>query len=176
MRVRIVVADQCEARFYDHVVQNGPLQLVGTLKHPAGRLHDRDLKSDRPGRVFDRAYSGRGRRGAVAHHATGSENSPHKQQALLFARRIARELRGQRGDRQFDALVLIAAPGFLGVLRSVLPKPLLRRVASQVPKDLVHEETEAVLRHLPEDLIWRASRSRFTMPRSTSAPMRRRLP
>ena len=39
-------------------------------------LHDRDLKSDRPGRVYNSAAAPRGRRGAMAHHATGGERTP----------------------------------------------------------------------------------------------------
>jgi hypothetical protein len=49
MRIRILVADQSEARFYDLGGQHG-LALVGRLADPLAHLHDRDLMSDRPGR------------------------------------------------------------------------------------------------------------------------------
>jgi hypothetical protein len=47
MKTRIVVCDQSEARIYE-------LEPLGGPMNPIGRLHDRELKSDRPGRVFDR--------------------------------------------------------------------------------------------------------------------------
>ena len=55
MRIRIIVADQSEARFYDTVRPGGRLQPAGRMTDPTAHLHDRDLKSDRPGRTFDRA-------------------------------------------------------------------------------------------------------------------------
>ena len=92
MRVRIVVADQSEARFYDTEGLHGPLQPAGQLSDPKARLHDRDLESDRPGRVFDHAPLAAGRRGAVGHHGTEGERSPRKHEAVNFARQIADQL------------------------------------------------------------------------------------
>ena len=90
MSTRIVVADLAEARIYDLKRRDGPMLLVLRLNNAAARLHDRDLKSDRPGRVFDRAPSVRGRRGAIARHATGGERTPRRLEAKRFAREIGR--------------------------------------------------------------------------------------
>src|SRR5688500_12047119 len=92
MDTRVLVADQAEARFHDLRRYDLPMPLVMQLNSKDARMHDRDLKSDRPGRVFDRAPSDRGRRGAVPHHATGSERSPRKLAAVRFAAEIAKEL------------------------------------------------------------------------------------
>jgi protein required for attachment to host cells len=125
------------------------------VANPAARLHDRDLKSDRPGRVYDRAPTAAGRRGSMAHHSTGGQQRPRVQQAQRFARRIARELeRAQQQDR-FDRLVLMAGPRFLGTLRAALHKSL--RDAVEVPKDLVHQGEDAVREHLPGELFQRAA-------------------
>jgi protein required for attachment to host cells len=152
MRMRIVVADQGEARFYD-AQRASQLQLVAQLTDAKAHLHDRDFKSDRPGRVFDHASSG-GRRGAVAHHATGGENSPRRHEAELFARQIAAELeKAQREDR-FDRLVLVAGPAFLGELRAAIPKSLAASIVAEVNKDLVHQDEGAISSHLPGDLFF----------------------
>lgn len=152
MRVRVVVADRAEARFYDAEHPDSKLQLAGRMSDPNAHLRDRDYKSDRHGRVFDHAPSGP-RRGAVAHHDTGGERKPHKHEAELFARRIVDELeRAQRQDR-FDRLVLIAAPEFLGDLREVMPKSLSAAVVSEIKKDLVHQDERAIRGHLPADLF-----------------------
>ena len=150
MRLRIVVADEGEARFYDATRREGRLQEVGRLEDPAARLHDRDFKSDRPGRVFDHA-PGTGRRGAVPHHAVGGESRPHKHESELFALRIAQQLERAHEEKGFDRIVLMAGPAFLGLLRQALPKSLRSMVVAEVHKDLLHEGDEAVQSHLPRE-------------------------
>ena len=153
MPIRIVVADQSEARFYDLEHFDAPLRLVGKLTDPKAHLHDRDLKSDRPGRVFDRAAAEGQRRGAVAHHGTGGERSPRKHEAQLFAKRIAEELKVSAGSGQFDQLVVMAGPAFLGLLRSAMPSGLQSSVVAEVPKDLIHEAEGAIRSHLPREIL-----------------------
>jgi len=153
MPTRIVVANQAEAVFYDTGGPQAPLRLVGRLQNPAGRLLDREFKSDRPGRVFDRAPSGTGRRGAVAHHSTGGERTPRRQATGAFARRIAVNLSAARRVKQFDGLVLIAAPAFLGALRKTLAKSLRAVVAAEIAKDLIGHPRETVRAHIPRKAL-----------------------
>jgi protein required for attachment to host cells len=150
MRIRIVVADQSEARFYDAARRGARLQSVGRVSDPTAHLHDRDLKSDRPGRTFDRAASGPGRRGAVAHHATGGERRPRKIQAQRFARRVVTELKKSSRTKGFDRVVLMAAPSFLGLLRAALPASMRKLVVAEINRDLVHQTVAEVRSHLPE--------------------------
>ena len=149
MITRIVVANQAEARFYDASGPRSRLRETGRFENPEARLHDRELKSDRPGRVFTSASSGPGRRGAVAHHATGGEQSPRKQVAIVFARRLATELAAAKRNGQFDRLILVVAPSFLGVLRKALPKSLQSDVAAAVAKDLQDPTEKEVREHIP---------------------------
>jgi protein required for attachment to host cells len=152
MRVRVVVADRAQVRFYDAEHPDSKLQLAGQMTDPEAHLRDRDYKSDRPGRVFDHAPSGK-RRGAVAHHGTGGERTPRKHEAELFARRIVDELeRAQRQDH-FDRLVLMAAPEFLGDLREVMPRSLSDVIALEIRKDLVHQDERTIRGHLPADVF-----------------------
>jgi protein required for attachment to host cells len=147
-----LVADEGEARFYDGVSRRS-LKAFGRLTNPAAHLHDRDLKSDRPGRVYDRAPSGAGRRGAVGHHGTGGERSPKQHEAELFARRIVDDLVQAEREDQFDGIVVVAGPPFLGMLRAVLLKSPHLKVTAEVPKDLVHQDDDAVREHLPDDVF-----------------------
>ena len=149
MTTRIVVANQAEARFYDSERPKAPLRRVGELANPEGRLHDRDLKSDRPGRVFDRAPAGPGRRGAIGHHATDGERRPRRQAASAFARRISAALAAAQRAKRFDRVVLIAAPAFLGILRKTLPKALRSVVVAEISKDLVNEAADRIRLHVP---------------------------
>lgn len=125
MHTRIVVADQSEARFYDVVDAAAKgLRLANRLTDAAAHLHDRDMVSDKPGRVFDHAPPSSGRRGAVGHHSTAGERSPRKHEAQNFARQIVAELDRARNAGEFNQVVLMAGPAFLGLLRDSLPKTL----------------------------------------------------
>ena len=149
MRVRIVVADQSEADFYELEQRDMPPQLVQRLEDADAHLHDRDLKSDRPGRVFDHAPTVGGRRGAVAHHSTGGERKPRKVEARRFARRITRALEEARRENRYDRLVVMAPPSFLGLLREEMPAAVQAVLTAEIGKDLIHEPPEALSAHLP---------------------------
>jgi protein required for attachment to host cells len=149
MVTRIVVADQGEARFYDRAGASAVLRAAGSLENPAAHQHDRDFKSDRPGRVFNRAPAAGQRRGTVARHATTGERRPRKREAELFAKRIARELSAASRAGDFEGLVLVAGPAFLGLLRAALPKHVKAAVVGEVAKDLVHLPKTKLGAHLP---------------------------
>ncbi len=151
MRVRIIVADQSEARFYDLEGSDGELRLAGRVSDPSAHLHDRDLKSDRPGRKFDHAPIQSGRRGSTAHHGVGSDRKPRRHEAVVFAHKITGEVASAQRAGQFDRLVLMAPPGFLGLLRQALPAALRPIIAAEVAKDLMHEPPSAVRTYLPPE-------------------------
>ena len=155
MRVRIVVADQAEAHFYDAEPPDPAFHPAGRLSEPRARLHDRDLVSDRPGRQSERAAPATGRRGAVAHHGTEGEGDrrPRRHVAALFARRIAEALALEQRQGRFDRIVLMAEPKFLGMIRQALPPGLEASVAAEVPKDLVHQAEAVVRAHVPPQAL-----------------------
>ena len=149
MHTLVLVADESEANFYEMERHDGALHLLRQLTDPAARLHDRDFKSDRPGRVFDHAPSATGRRGAVSHHGTGGERTPKDHEAHLFAHQVSEQLEKDVAKQHFDRLILMAAPRFLGALREALPDSIRSLVKAEVHKDLVHQPVSAVREHLP---------------------------
>ena len=146
MILRIVVADEGEARLYD--LAGHELLLLHTITDPKARWHDRDFKSDRPGRVFDHAATAGARRGGVGHHSTGGGQSPREHETQLFARSIGASLEQDHSRGGFDRLVLVAAPRFLGALRAELPPALHTLLAAEIHKDLVHQSDEVLREHL----------------------------
>lgn len=144
MTTRIVVANQSRARFFDWLNRRSACRLAGELTDPLARLHNRDFNSDRPGRVFDRAATPGRRRGAVGHHGTASELSPRKIEAQRFAKRIVVQLERGRRRQDFDDIVLVAGPPFLGFLRRALTEPLRQMVRAEVPKDLIEDKIDPV--------------------------------
>lgn len=153
MRVRIVVADQTEARFYDALGYGRTLVEQGVLRNPSGRAHERDLVSDRPGRVFERAADAHRRRGASARHSSGSERTARRHTVEVFARRIGAELDRARRARRYEALVLVAGPAFLGRLRAALPAAVRALVSTTVPKDVVHQAPAELRAYLPRSVF-----------------------
>ncbi|HYL02477.1 MAG TPA: host attachment protein [Steroidobacteraceae bacterium] len=144
MQIRIIVADESEARFYDAAQLDGPVHLIGKTSDPAARLHDRDLKSDKPGRFDHAAPGGHG----FAHHSSGGESRPHRHEVTQFAHRIATQLETEWRAKHFENLVLVAGPPFLGTLRAALPEALRRQVSREIPRDLIHQDEKALRTHL----------------------------
>jgi protein required for attachment to host cells len=142
--VWIVVANRAVARLFQAKQPLGPLEEMDAFIHPEGRMHDQDLVSDRPGRGFDRFGPGR--------HAEDPDTTVTEQEATSFALQLARFLQKGRNDGRFDALVLIAAPAFLGIMRDRLDTPTRQRVMLEVDKNLVHLDAAALRGYLPERL------------------------
>jgi protein required for attachment to host cells len=139
-RFRILVADQAEAVFYDSTALGAAPKEVARITDPTAHLHDRDLMSDRPGRSYE-SFGG-------ARHALERENDPRQREAVRFARRIARRLDEARRKDEFERLVVVAGPPFLGLLRHAMSKPTKACVAHEIHKDLVHGPIAVLREHL----------------------------
>jgi len=157
--VWLLVADQAEARVYSADRTTHVLSFVERLADPLAHLHDRDLVTDRPGRVFDHAPAQAGRRGATAHHGTGGERSPRKHEADLFAHRVVQALTEAHHAQRFDQLVVLSGPVFLGHLRQALTPEIKRCILAEVSKDLTHLPADAISAHLPPETWRRAERA-----------------
>lgn len=59
-----------------------------------------------------------------------------------FAGAVARRLEEALGHREFTELVMVAAPGFLGVLRSKLTPGVRERVRHEVHRELIQGSDE----------------------------------
>ena len=140
-RIRIVVADQAEAIFYDTVSLTAQPVEAGRIADPAAHLHNRDFASDRPGRSYESVGSAR--------HAIARENDPRQREAIRFAREIARTLEEARRNSEFEQLIVVAGPSFLGLMRAELSPPTKACVVHEVHKDLVHSPVEVLREHLP---------------------------
>ncbi len=118
----------------------GSLQEIEDLLHPAARTHARDLTSDRPGRSFDSAGQGR--------HAMEPETDAKRHEAEVFARQVAERIERARMEGEFDKLVLIAAPEFLGLLRKSLSPTTSGLVAKAVDKSVAGLNATAIREYL----------------------------
>jgi protein required for attachment to host cells len=120
----IVVADGSQAKVFA-LGKGGTVELL----HETARPHppSRDLVSDRPGRTFDSAGAGR--------HAKEPTSDAHDRAEADFIGTVADHLKAAHENREFDQLVVIAAPQALGDWRTVCSGPLKQSVTREIPKD-----------------------------------------
>jgi protein required for attachment to host cells len=135
----IVVAESARARIFAMSGSKGKLREITDLTHPESRLHDRELTSDLPGRTFD----SHGRR-----HGMEQASDPHEQEAQMFATQVARHLDRGRREGNFDSLVLVAPPKFLGRLRAELSKSARDALVGELDKNLVEADQETLERQI----------------------------
>lgn len=143
----ILVAHEAGARIFDSRGSGKGLALVEAIEHPEGRARDRDIASDRPGRSF-RKDSGDPRRASMSR-----SEGPHDRAVSDFARALADKLRRARVQNEFERLVLVAPPRFLGLLRSSLDGPTSQLVVGSVHKDLASSNEAELIRHLGEVIV-----------------------
>jgi protein required for attachment to host cells len=143
-RTWILVGHEAGARVFENRGPGKGLDLVETIEHPEGRLRDRDIDSDRPGRSF-RKDSGDPRRSAMSRG-----EGPHDRVIADFARALADKLQHGRVENQYERLVLVAPPGFLGLLRASLDGPTAELVVGSIDKDLATRKESELIKHLGE--------------------------
>lgn len=138
----ILVAHRSGARLFEN---NGPgtgLKLVEAIPHPEGRLKNREINADKPGRVFDSVGGGR--------HSMSKEHEPTEQVSRQFANQLSEKLHLGRTQNRYTQLILIAEPRFLGELRAALPPQTAALVIAELNKDLIDVDDRDLPSHLGE--------------------------
>lgn len=146
MNVRIVVADERLANFFDASKPRAPLVARGSIHNETGGMRDGELESDRPGRRFG-GTSGH-------HHGVDGERSTQQHQLTLFAKEVAERIDDDRLNHEFDKLVLVAPPKMLGLLRQSLTGPSQGLLAAEIAKDILRHGDDAILSAVPVDTFW----------------------
>jgi protein required for attachment to host cells len=140
--IRVVVADQAEAIFYNLTSLKARPIEVGRIKDASAREPSRNLVADRPGRSYESVGSQR--------HAVGDEPDLRRQEAIRFARTIAARLDADWRDRAFQQMILVAGAPFRSILRGELSEATQGCIVYEVPKDLVHSNPEVLRDYLPD--------------------------
>ena len=155
MNIRVVVADERRATFFD-VTRPTALHKAGAVENPVARLKDTDLETDREGQRFggsQRAAKGPGGTQGFPHGVDG-ERSTLQHDLTLFAKEVGRRIDADRVGHKFDKLVIVAAPKMLGLIRQAIPSQVQSMVAGEIPKDLVNHGPEAILNAIPRDAFF----------------------
>lgn len=138
----ILVAHRGGARIFENKGRGKGLNLLQSIPHPQGRLKNKDIGADKPGRSFDRQGQGR--------HALANEQEPTAHVAEQFARQLSSMLDDGRHQQRYEKLVLVAEPRFLGNLRAALSPPTAALVTAAVSKDLGGVESHNMPKYLGE--------------------------
>jgi len=147
MRVRVIVADQSEARFYD-------LNGIDAQLQPLGRIVDPDASSQEKELGYARTVvADTARKVGFAQRSASAEPRPRKDAAMRFARQVAAALDAAHRRDGFDRTVLVAGPAFIGLLRSALSEPVRATLAAEVRKDLIHHDDETIQAYVPPDVF-----------------------
>jgi protein required for attachment to host cells len=139
----VVVADSGSARVFGADSPVGPLKELADFMHPEAMVKERRLVSDRAGRTTD--SHGRS-------HSYEREDSPREVEARNFAKLLGHEICLARARGDFDHLLLVAPPRFLGRLRAALDAETRKRIDSELPSDLVAMSAKEIRARLPENL------------------------
>lgn len=127
----VLVADAAYARVFQSDAHFESLSLVESLEHPASRLLDSELTTDRPGRSHKGISGG--------HQVTyDAPSSHHELEEERFAVVLLEKLSQQVTAHPSTRVVLVAAPHFLGLLRKHMPDQVGARVVASLDKDLTH--------------------------------------
>jgi protein required for attachment to host cells len=139
----ILVADNTQARIFTAESPSSALEEIEGLAHTEGRLHDREITTDLPGRI----KSADGSR-----HALEQATDPKKHEADNFAHSIAKFLEDAYNDNQYTQLLIIAEPSFLGLLRLCLPEQVKKHVCFELDKNITTQSAADIRKHLPQYL------------------------
>ena len=118
------------------------LAEIWHMEHPEASLQGRELITDSPGRSYDAV--------GVGQHAMEFNTDPERQQLIKFAKQICNSIESAGKQGHFDQLVVIAAPAFLGQLRSQLGPATARLIVQEISKNVTRFNTKEIQRYLEE--------------------------
>lgn len=136
----IVVADSSRARFFSMENRSDPLQELEGMAHAEGRMRGQDEVSDRQGGLA-------GGHGEGGHPFEAPTDVKHHE-AEVFARQIADKLEQGRVNHDYQKLILVAPPAFLGTLRQQLSTHVQEMVTESHDKHLVTETEPSIRQHI----------------------------
>lgn len=129
--IHAIVADSRTVRVFEGSPPGRALAEVAVFRNRAGGHHERDLVSDRPGRVVNSAS------GARQAYEPKVRASQHVMQNWL--RSIGPSLKALLEARSNESVVLVASPRMLAQLRKALPAAVSKRVRGELRLDLAQQ-------------------------------------
>ena len=136
----ILIANRSSASLFESDWPGKSMRRIQDIPHPQGRMQNREIDTDKPGRSFTSFGQSR--------HAMSTEEEPTEHIAHQFALDLAELLNKGRVAHAYDKLVLMAEPKFLGILRAALDANTAALVVQTVNKDLPNVKEEDLAKYL----------------------------
>ncbi len=109
------------------------------MLNPSARVHETELTSDLPGSTFDSVGQGR--------HKFEPHSEANQRQIITFAKMIADRLSSARKKGEFNALIMVASPVFLGILRQYLDTNTEKLIRQTIDKNLVQMNEQQIRKY-----------------------------
>ena len=145
--VWIVSADAGRARIFAESKPDGPLEEVDDLVNTSARMRINEKVTDRLGPT-SAGQSIHNTGGALPNKQYEAPQTPDEREAESFAKDLSARLVAGFREGQFQKLSLVAAPKFLGVLRSFLAPELKPLVNLELNKDYTHSNAQQLREQL----------------------------
>lgn len=131
----ILVADSSRARLFE-TPGGDDWRLIGEYEHVQSRERGQDLMPNRGPRI---QHTGEGEyRNAL------EPGSLHEHEARRFAMELNDILRKGALSNDYEDLIIVAAPKFLGHLRGNFDKQVVAKVRQEIAKDLSRHPVEDI--------------------------------
>lgn len=138
--IHALVADTRSIRVFEASDRASAPSEVAVLRNPVAGRHERDLVSDRPGRIINSACG--------VHQAYEPKRSAAEHAMQVWLKQVAPSIRELVQSRRTDGLVLVASPRILAHLRRSLPASVRKLVAGEIRLDLAHASAADLKRRL----------------------------
>lgn len=135
----ILVANASQARIYLRNGIKSELSLVKEMVHPESRMKNAELVTDRAGYMQG---TGNG------HGSKQPQTEPKQNEALHFAQELAQELNHGRCNQQFERIVLVAPPAFMGLLGEKIDVQTAKLVDDKIGKDYTQSNEKELISYL----------------------------
>lgn len=152
MTAWILVSDSSRAKLFSTELREHNWALVQQFEHPEGRETSKELDPTAPGRMLKSKGPG-GRHTSLERHT-----SPKEAEDKRFASRLAEYLDKAIAKNQYDYLVLVAPPHFLGLLNHSLGEQAKKHLRTTVDKDLSMLEAAELRERLVDTVFPTTSR------------------
>lgn len=131
----VLVANAAGAKLFE---SNGvAYKFVKEIDHPEGRKQNRELRIDRHGRAANLGAPVGGT-GRMSRQAFSTAVEPKEHEAELFAKSLAEILESGRTSNQFNELILVANPWFMGKLKMFLTHNTSKCLVESYEKDFAN--------------------------------------
>lgn len=144
----ILVANSSVARLYANHGPKKGLKKLKELEHAASREKGTELTTDGHGRHW--GGGGSNGRGATANGRGAYTPSvePKEVEHERFAQELARELEHGRTSNSYNRLIVVAAPGFMGMLNGKLSAHVKDLISDSLEKDYTKANERELASHL----------------------------